>query len=76
MKMKNERLFNLSPDIVVLVCVFTRRNPENDLSHSHDVIGNVAKIFNAIFILGKASNLRAFKVFEMLLGQFVFTINQ
>lgn len=57
--------------MLVLVCVFTLRNPEKVLSHSQDVIGKVANIFNFnSLMLEKTSKSTALKVLTILIRQF------
>ena len=61
--------FNLSATIMLRVWVFSLLKAENDLSHSHDVIGRIPFIFRATLIFWNPENLMLFQVFSTLCGR-------
>ena len=53
-KLIMETLLNLSPDVVLVR--FHTAQPRKMTLNLHDMIGNITKIFNAIFIIENAWN--------------------
>ena len=71
-----ERPLRRSWDMVDLKQVLTRFIPEKQRSHSQDVRGSVAKIFNNSLTFSKPPKSTAFKVSEKLFGQMSFSESQ